>query len=85
MLQDGPDIVSFGLLGLNLMPVTDSTPTVKLGSPLYLGSRVRKLAENQCILVSMTLLGDWQVCLGNCDFFPIQLLVALPRPPTIAN
>lgn len=55
---NGPDIVSFGFLGLHLVLVTDSTPIAEPGSPLYLRGRLKKLAEQPSVLVIVTLLGD---------------------------
>lgn len=71
---NGPDIVSFGSLGLNLVLVTDSTLIAEPGSPFYLRSRLKKLAEQPSVLVTVMLLGDEQVHLGDRDFFPFSYL-----------
>lgn len=71
---NGPDIVSFGSLGLNLVLVTNSTPIAEPGSPFYLRSRLKKWVEQPSVLVTVMLLGDDPVHLGDCDFFLFSCL-----------
>lgn len=66
-VPNGPDIVSIGFLGLNVGLMTDSTPIAKLTSPLYCHGRLEKLAAQPSVLVTRTLIGSWQVRLGNGD------------------
>lgn len=67
MLQDGPDIVSFGFWGLSLTLVTDSTLAAELKSRLHLSSRnmweISGTAQHS--LVAMTLPGDLRVHFGR--------------------